>query len=366
MAPLTASLLTSVALGVGVAIARNAAERRTARRRRDRQLGLRPGESLGTGLHRMVLAQADLAIEQLAGDERGVLSDEAVHETRKALKRLRALLRLLEGQLEDPELARERELLRKTAARLAGARDAEVMRDTLDGLCKRHAKELSGRYDVLALRRRLALDYERVARRTIGDPAVRMAALADLGAFRRRAAAWELPEEAGLELIEGGLRGIYRQGRRRFRRVRRGKGDQIRAMHAWRKRVKDLRYAAETLERSDLRSRRARAGNKKRRARARREAAWLHRLAVRADELGETLGEDHDLAVLAILIRREDAGGAGLRRSSRKRLLTLIEARRRKLRRRALRDGERLYGRRPGSLLARIGRAYEVSDRAVR
>jgi hypothetical protein len=70
-------------------------------------------------------------------------------------------------------------------------------------------------------------------------------------------------------------------------------------------------------------------------------------MARRADELGEVLGEDHDLAVLGELARRcgRGAGAAPrLGRRPRKALLKAIAKRRRKLRRRALKDGKRLYG----------------------
>jgi CHAD domain-containing protein len=105
----------------------------------------------------------------------------------------------------------------------------------------------------------------------------------------------------------------------------------MRTLHEWRKRVKDLRYVAEML--------------------------GAHKVAKRADELGELLGEEHDLAVLAQRVRREAkagrASGAPGRRA-RKRLLKLIASRRRKLRKRALRDGERLYGRKPARFVRRV------------
>ena len=125
------------------------------------------------------------------------------------------------------------------------------------------------------------------------------------------------------------------------------------AMHQWRKRVKDLRYAAEMLQRQELSAR----GSRSRRARARSEARWLHRLAARADELGEVLGEEHDLAVLGAWLRAEGKRvGAG--RATRRTLERLISKRRSKLRKRALRDGQRLYRRRPGEFMERIGRAF--------
>ena len=49
-----------------------------------------------------------------------------MHETRKALKRLRALVRLLREELGEQAFERENAALRDVARRLAGARDAEV------------------------------------------------------------------------------------------------------------------------------------------------------------------------------------------------------------------------------------------------
>jgi CHAD domain-containing protein len=113
-------------------------------------------------------------------------------------------------------------------------------------------------------------------------------------------------------------------------------------MHRWRKRVKDLRYAAEMLQQTQQPGPEGHGAD-----------AHLRRVAKRADDLGEMLGEDHDLAVLAERVRtatkRRGRGRSRksrpLRRSTRNTLLKLIARRRRKLRKRALRDGERLYRR---------------------
>lgn len=370
VAPLAASVATTLAIGAGVLAARSAATQLAdRRRRRDRRLGMRPGESVGAALQRMALAQTDLAIAQLSVENGDVPAEHAVHETRKAIKRLRAMLRAMEGQLEARELEREHALLRDTARRLSGARDAEVTLATLDGLLKRHARELKGRRDVRALREDLDERRTRASRQTVGDPALRIAALGELHAFRRRAAAWRLPERAGFELVEEGLERVHRQGRRRFARAgRAGAKRRTRAMHEWRKRVKDLRHAVEMLERPDLLGQRrlaAIAGDgagARRHRRAAAEAAWLRRLAARAEKLGELLGEEHDLAVLALWIERQ--GATKLRPKTRRRLTKLIAARRRKLRRRALREGERIYGRSPRRFAARVGRAVRTCERA--
>ncbi len=68
---------------------------------------------------------------------------ELVHDARKAIKRMRALARLLRHELGEPEFRRVNDSLRSAAQRLAGARDAEVRLATLDALAKRHPRALA-------------------------------------------------------------------------------------------------------------------------------------------------------------------------------------------------------------------------------
>src|SRR5271157_4951354 len=152
VAPLAATLAATVAVGVGVALARAGRERRETRARRagERQFALLPGERLADGLPRIALGQVELAIELLGGTG-GTVDEHAVHETRKALKRLRALLRLLEAELGPSEYARESAALREVAADLAGARDSEVMLATLQGLVERHPRKLRKRPGAMRL-----------------------------------------------------------------------------------------------------------------------------------------------------------------------------------------------------------------------
>ena len=162
----------------------------------------------------------------------------------------------------------------------------------------------------------------------------------------RRVESWSLPHRQGIEAVEPGLRRIYREGRQRRGRAARGKGPKGRAMHQWRKRVKELRYAAEMLDRSDPGGDREpaikRGGRKRRRAGQRKAAEHIRRLARRADELGELLGEDHDLALLEARLRASGQPGEGSRseigRGTRTMLLKQIA------RRRALLRGERCAG----------------------
>ncbi len=327
-------------------------------RRLKRPLGLQGQEGLPEGLRRMALEQTDVALAQLAGAEGGG-ARKAVHETRKAIKRLRTIVRLLEGELGSEACAREQATLRAAAEHLAGARDAEVMLDTLDALVAQRPRKLGGRPGVARLRRHLAAERDEAERRMLA-PRNRMLVADELRLFRARALAWELAPRSGIGAIEEGLSRIYRQGRRRKRRAARSRGGRMRTMHQWRKRVKDLRYAAETLRRAEPAPGPLARLPGKRRKRISAEARRVRRLARRADELGELLGEEHDLAVFGAWLSAHGKA-AGVGRTTRRGLRKQIVRRRRKLRRRALRDGRRLYARKPRAFLRRVARAYAKS-----
>jgi CHAD domain-containing protein len=392
VAPLAATLAATVAVGVGVALARAERERRTSRgrRARDGHFGLLEGERLGPGLQRIALGQLDIAIEMLEATDGRLSPERRVHEARKALKRLRALLRLVQDELGEATYEREHELLRRAAVGLAKARDAEVLLATLDGLIERKPKRLGARRGVQRLRARLQVERDGAAALALADSATHAGVLGDLRAMRVRVSTWELADAGGIEAIEPALGRLYAKGRRRMRRAAqaRSEGARGRKLHEWRKRIKDLRYVAEALERVDAGKRagkhgagkastgkagsagKARAGKrsgkarKQAKARAKAGAAFVEELAKRADDLGELLGEEHDLAVLAERVRAEAKAGraSGAPGSgARKALLKAIAQRRKRLRKRALRDGKRLYRRKPKQFVRRVRAAAALA-----
>ena len=361
-----ATLATGALVGITVVLAvraRSERERRALRARvgkRERHFGLLADESAGRGLERIALGQLDLAIELLHGESKAK-PERAVHDTRKALKRLRALLRLLEDELGSESVARERATLDDAARRLAGARDAEVMVDTLDELIRRRPRRLAGKRGVRELRGHLERERARAAARTFGGPAgegkgergdagqrdgaaangpgaaahgeLALVAQVLIGS-RARVQRWTLSERSAESILAGGVKRVYRDGRRRWSRVAGGKRSG-KAFHRWRKEVKDLRYTAEVL---DVREHPRAKGST-------RASERLAKLARRADALSETLGAEHDLAVLAELVREHEPLRAHKR--SRRALLRAIDHRQARLRRHALRAGASLYTRKP-------------------
>ena len=112
-------------------------------------------------MRRIALGQLDIAISSLEHPADAPVSETAVHETRKALKRLRALLSLIEPELGAERHAREDGVVRATAERLSATRDADVLLATLDALVERHPRRLRGRGGVLRLRAQLLSEAQR-------------------------------------------------------------------------------------------------------------------------------------------------------------------------------------------------------------
>ena len=110
--------------------------------------------------------------------------------------------------------------------------------------------QLGRRAGVRRLRPRLRRRAERAQPLTLATPAARAAAIERAAAPSRGASPpGACPSATASSCVERDLQRLYRQGRKRHRLVLRGKGEQVHAMHEWRKRVKDLRYASEMLER---------------------------------------------------------------------------------------------------------------------
>jgi len=247
-----------------------------------------------------------------------------VHEARKTIKRMRALARLLRRETGEPEFRRVDGALREAGRRLAGARDATVLAATLGDLRKRHGDELDGRpVERLAERlRQAAADADSTERASLDRTA-----LADIERMRGELLLWNLLEHA----LADGLRLIYRSGRRRYKRAQRSHGRDPERMHDWRKRVKSLYYALDMLGAD--------------------EAPTTASLTRRANRLGDLLGHEHDLWMLASFLERDSEL---VEEDARALLLELIERRRERLRGRALALGARVYARKPKRFAARL------------
>jgi CHAD domain-containing protein len=304
--------------GIGAVLLVRAARERNKdqenKKSASRKFRLGKKEALPSGILRIARGRLDSALDELSG-RAGDDPAKAVHEARKDMKKLRAVVRLV--QADSSWNAR----FRDTARRLAGRRDADVLLESLDGLVERG--EVSKK-SVRGLRKELAKE----AAGNDDDTSAMELAQAELTLARNEVEALA-PEKDSFRTVRPGLEAIYGEGRAAYRTAR--KKPTTENLHEWRKRVKDLWYSASILR-----------------------PAWpamMKELAAEADVLSDVLGEDHDLAMLA-----ERAKG-----KKHKQLRRAIAKRRARLRKRALKMGKRLYAEKPKGFARRVGAAWQAS-----
>jgi hypothetical protein len=140
-----------------------------------RRFRLGDGEPVTEGIARIADGQLEMAIERLEGNTDEDLGT-AVHEARKSFKRLRTTVRLARDELGDEVYRRENAAFRDAGRRLAGARDSQVLLETLATISERHPDETPAA-GFLRFRRTLAGQHA-AAQRRLRDGAPRAEAWA--------------------------------------------------------------------------------------------------------------------------------------------------------------------------------------------
>lgn len=275
---------------------------------------LQPGESVREGLRRIAREELSSAAAGLHYATTGT-RDEAVHEARKSVKKVRAILRLMRGELGGTYKVENRRL-RDVGRRLSVYRDGTVMIETLDQLGGHRGNDRSARA-LAAIRRSLLENKRRQRRGRRMANAMRRAAEALLAASAR-VGRWRLVMDGPVALAPG-METAYRRGRAGLAAARRHA--QPEHCHEWRKRVKDHWYHLRLLESRWNPATRARERNLK--------------------ELETWLGEHHNLEVLSTYLAGKIAGERKPKEAELCR--HLIGELQRELRRKAIALGERLY-----------------------
>lgn len=302
-------------------------------------------EPLGVALKRIGVSQCEGAIRGLAqpGDD----IDGAVHEARKAMKRVRAVLRLVRYEIGERVYRYENRTLRDAARLLAPVRDGAVSVETVTGLARRFegALPIDVFDDVAERLDRRAL---RLRSRVLSESDALDRVLSTLERTRVRFAAWPAgdgdekaygpPVRDAFAAIGPGLAATYGRGCREMTKAydRPTAGN----FHLWRKRVKYLRHQMEILH-----------------------PLWpeiVGGFAVSLERLGDLLGEEHDLAeLLDLLAVDDDLCPDPVERSL---LAALAQHRRAELQTSARILGMRLYAEKPSRFVRRIA-AYWDSNR---
>lgn len=287
---------------------------------------LKQQESVSAGIKRIADEQLQNAIEHLEGVSGD--RDERVHEARKSMKRLRAVVRLVRYELGDEMYRLENASYRDAARQLAGVRDATVLLETLDALMV-YAGGRVRRNKFATVSKWLTERRDSMHGHHADQQEVRDRVLNDLRWARRRVDDWPLGH-SGWKVVQGGLRHVYARGRREYESAFLQADDQV--FHEWRKWVKYLWYHSQLLR-----------------------EIWPNMMASlgnELDELGDLLGQDHDLTVLRNTVMAEMS--RPIRASTLQTLLELIDDRQGNLRERAQRIGRRLYVERPQDFTRRM------------
>jgi hypothetical protein len=264
---------------------------------------LRPDESVSRGLKRVVRRELRKAIDQLRG---GHISDEVVHEARKSIKKLRAVVQLVGDEIHA---GRAEKQLRRAARSLAPLRDADAIVASARALCRHQPRELSVQ-TCASIRERMQ---ERKARVGGRKRAIHRA-IVSLKQARRSTKQWKW-SSLGFSHFEADIRDSYKKARSAMRKARTGKSAVT--FHEWRKRVKTLWYALRLLP---------------------RHVQPLGRRLNDLERLETWLGDDHNLMILRDqLVPKAHIKG-------RVRLKQLAHDRQLQLRRKALRLGARQFG----------------------
>jgi CHAD domain-containing protein len=281
-------------------------------------------EPLEREIRRVILDELEDADDALAGGDEPLSA--RVHEARKRLKRLRAVLALVEDNGREQALSTIAENTRAAAHSLAGPRGHVALLQCFDDLVQKNpdgaSEELKALLTARVQRATLeASDYLEQAREKLRDA---------------RGAAKELDLNAdGFSFIADGFCKTYRKARRALG-VARAQGSSA-DFHAFRKPSKRHFHQLRLLE-----------------------ATWpelLRSQAGEVDDLAELLGEHHDLCLLSVELARLAP------REPERELSRAIARRRRELESDVLARGARCFSERPSAITRRVGGYYALTKR---
>src|SRR5262245_8605176 len=290
---------------------------------------LRQDESIPRGLRRLARKTLKTASDELRRAEPP--SQDAVHEARKGLKKVRVLLRLVEAD-EGAGIGNGAKRLRSVNRVLSQLRDADAMLEILDKL-KHRNHHLFDEATFAKVRRRLSAHKRDISQSAEHDSAW-PEVVDELQKVRRRAKGWR-PAHSGFRTLGEGIRGSHKRGRRALERAR--ETGQAADYHEWRKEVKALWYELRLLEECS--------------PRIKHDLSMLHH--------AETwLGDDHNLVVLCAELSNNASICDGIVDLNRLRLM--VNRYQCDLREKAIASVEAIYRRKSGAYARGLKRAWKT------
>ena len=289
---------------------------------------LKKGAPVATEVRRIVLRQLEVAISELhtVGDPQ---SDEAVHDARRRVKKIRAIIRLVRPVLDKAYRSVDDDL-RTVAHMLAPVADGRGIIETLDELARRYGKALPPR--TIEAARKGVIRHGARADREAAERGVLEVAAGTLRSERKRIKHWHMSAQ-GFRAIGPGLEESYRRARRMM--IVAWSRPKPSHFHTWRRYVKDHWFHVRLLE--------GRCGY------------HLVGYERRIEALDGVLGEYHNV----ILLRDVLVTDVGLPREETARCLRVVARYQRLLRRHAELLGVRIYTERPRRFVRRIRRLWQ-------
>lgn len=289
-------------------------------------------ETASAGVRRIAREQLERALAEtahLAGPKEG----SAVHGLRKRTKKIRALLRLLKGEISGEVFREENNRLRQLAHSFSDLRDARVQLQVFEKLRETAGLPPAALAGVAKL---LDEDLKHASAALRPPPAETVAALTGL---HDRLEGWPLDELTVAALANAFAR-TYRKARRCFHHVLDHRSPEV--FHSWRKRSKNVWYQARVLQQL--------------------HSVVICEISDAAASHGSHLGDLHDLAFLREKLERCERAPADERET----LRALIDARAPALEQIALDLGRRFYAEKPRVFQRRLRRyAADWPDRSA-
>ena len=287
---------------------------------------LRPRESVSDGLRRLARAQLKSARQQLQGAASP--PDEAIHEARKSVKKIRAIVQLCDAD-DATGMGKCLKRLRKINRELSKLRDAAAVLETLSAF-QRTARSAEDRAAYDRIKQRLVSRKNAAMRAAAAEKVWRMIDR-ECRRLRRAARRWE-PKHGSFGALAPGIRESYRAGRKALARAQ--KRRRASDFHEWRKHVKTLWYELRLMEGAS--------------AAVDAHVATLHHLE-------DWLGDEHNVVVFFETLAAEapPAGFAAVRHAGIRRQTSL--------RRKAIERGKRAYARGTKAFVRSVERAWQAS-----
>jgi CHAD domain-containing protein len=286
---------------------------------------LRPDETVGDGIQRIICHQIEGAIGASSSKQNG--KGSPVHETRKHLKKARSALRLAAGVINRDVWKREDQRLRKVGQLISEVRDAEVRLQTVRQLrefAKGKKRSFRETEELLAFE----LDSFLAAFSEWPEEAKQR-----LTQTLDRIRAWPL-DDLRCKQLRQSVQKTYKRGRKALDAAIQKKS--TKNLHTFRKRAKDLWY--------QLRILRPLA------------PAVFCELNDEVKTIGRYLGQVHDLAFVAE--RLSSIIGSARKQQGDRVLNALIDSREKELKRTAIALGEGFYGERPRQFARRLSQYF--------